>query len=110
MIRRPRKHDEAHLRFIRQLPCAICLDNTSTEAAHIRYTELKVGRINPGMQQKPHDWFTVPLCGEHHREQHSQNERAWWRGYEIDPNTLALALYAISGDHEAGERIVRAWH
>jgi hypothetical protein len=105
-----RQKNDRHLDFIRGLPCAVCLDDTATEAAHLRYTEPKVGRINPGMQQKPHDWFVVPLCGDCHREQHGGSEKAFWNGTPIDPNMLALALYAISGDHEAGERIVRAWH
>lgn len=105
-----RQKNDRHLDFLRSLSCCVCLDNTSTEAAHIRYTEPKVGRINPGMQQKPHDWFAVPLCGDCHREQHGGSEKAFWNGTPIDPNMLALALYAISGDHEAGERIVRAWH
>lgn len=105
-----RKRDDRHLDTIRQLPCAICLDDTSTEAAHVRYAEPKLGKRQTGMGEKPDDAFTVPLCGRHHREQHTQNERAWWGGYEIDPLAMALALYRVSGDHEAGERIVRAWH
>ena len=105
-----RQKDGKHMDFIRGLPCAVCLDNTSTEAAHIRYSEPRVGRVNPGMQQKPHDWFTVPLCGECHREQHGGNEKAFWNGKPVNPDMLALALYAISGDHEAGEQIIRAYH
>lgn len=105
-----RQKDNSHLGGIRQLPCAICLDNTSTEAAHVRYAEPRLGKRQTGMAEKPDDAFTVPLCSRHHREQHTQNERAWWAGHEIDPVALALALYRVSGDHEAGERIVRAWH
>jgi hypothetical protein len=104
-----RQHDDKHLKFIRGLPCAVCLDNTSTEAAHINYTERKVARIN-AKAMKAHDWFTVPLCGRCHREQHGGNERAWWNGKQIDPNYLALALYQISGDQEAGETIIHSWH
>lgn len=103
-----RQKDAGHLKFIRELPCCICGDPTSTEAAHIRYTEPKVAKENPGMQQKPSDAFTVPLCGKHHREQHTGNERAWWNGREIDPHYLALALYQVSGDTERGEKIIRA--
>jgi hypothetical protein len=104
----PRQRDGAHLDFVRSLPCAICGDNTSTEAAHIRFNEPKVAKENPGMQQKPDDRFAVPLCGRHHREQHSGNERAWWNGYKIDPHFLALALHNASGDTERGEAIIRA--
>lgn len=106
--RAPRQKDSGHLAFLRELPCVICGDNTSTEAAHIRFTEPKVAKENPGMQQKPDDRFAVPLCGRHHREQHSGNERAFWSGREIDPTYLALALYNVSGDVERGEQIIRA--
>jgi hypothetical protein len=106
--RTPRQKDSGHLAYLRQLPCCICLDHTSTEAAHIRFTEPKVAKENPGMQQKPDDRFAVPLCGRHHREQHSGNERAWWNGYKIDPHFLALALHNASGDTERGEAIIRA--
>ena len=105
-----RKKNNGYLDFIRGLPCSLCLDNTSTEAAHVRYAEPKLGKRHTGMAEKPDDAFALPLCGKHHREQHTQNERAWWNGYAIDPVALALALYRVSGDHEAGERIVRAWH
>lgn len=110
MIRKPRQKDNNHLNFIRGLPCAVCLDNTSTEAAHIRFAEPKLGKRATGMGEKPDDAFAVPLCGRDHREQHSGNERAWWNGKQIDPVALALALHRISGDQEAGEQIVRAWH
>jgi hypothetical protein len=46
------------------------------------------------------------MCGRHHREQHSGNERKFWTRYGIDPIRVALALYEISGDiDEAGEII-----
>lgn len=105
-----RQRDNNHLDFVRGLPCIICKDDTSTEAAHIRYAEPRLGKRQTGMGEKSDDAFALPLCGRHHREQHTQNERAWWNGYAIDPVALALALYRVSGDHEAGERIVRAWH
>ena len=105
-----RQKDNGHLDFVRSMPCIICLDDTTTEAAHVRYAEPKLGKRHTGMGEKSDDAFALPLCGRHHREQHAQNERAWWQGHEIDPVALALALYRVSGDHEAGERIVRAWH
>lgn len=105
-----RQKDNAHLCFIRSLPCAVCGDSTSTEAAHVRYADFRAGKRPTGMQEKPDDAFAVPLCNRCHREQHSENERAWWIGKEIDPLMLSLALYYWSGDHAMGERIVRAWH
>lgn len=110
MQRDPRQHDEKHLAFIRQCPCLVCLDNTSTEASHIRFSDARVAKINPGVGQKPHDYWTVPLCGKHHREQHEMNEKTFWDGQMIDPLFVAMALYLNSGDAEAAEKIIRAQH
>ena len=99
------KH-EAHLRYIRSLPCCICGDNTATEAAHVRMTDRRVGKINPGMGQKPDDSWTVPLCGHHHRDQHLIEEAEFWGTFQIDPIFLALALWQATGDHETGCRII----
>lgn len=109
MQRNPRRFDSDHLAFIRTLPCLCCLDNTSTEAAHVRYSDARVAKVNPG-SQKPDDRFTVPLCGDEHKEQHQQNERRFWEARNIDPVLIALALYSCSGDAEEAERIIRAQH
>lgn len=106
--RRPRLKNERHLDFIRSLPCLICKDETSTEACHVRMTDPSIGKLNSGLGQKPHDYFTVPMCGKHHRRQHLQNEQNWWAAHNIDPVKVALMLFAVSGDHQEGERIVRA--
>lgn len=110
-FRDPRKHDEKHLSFLRSLPCLVCLDNTATEACHIRYSDSRAAKVNPGVGQKPHDFWCVPLCGRHHREQHAVgNEAAFWDQALIDPLFVAMALYLNTGDTEAGETIIRAQH
>jgi len=109
--RSPRTRDDRHLAFIRQLPCLVCLDNTSTEACHVRFTDRRAAKFNPGMGQKPSDWWTVPMCGKHHREQHAGNEQDFWFNvHGIDPIAVAAWLYLVSGDYEAGEMIVREQH
>lgn len=109
MQRNTRRHDEAHLVFIRQLPCLICNDNTSTEAAHVRFSDARIAKVNPGNSAKPHDKFTLPLCGDCHRAQHTKgNERKFWEAVGIDPVLTSLALYSVSGDIEEGQRIVYA--
>lgn len=107
MKRNPRQKDDSHLKFIRGLPCCICGDNTSTEAAHVRMPDPTIAKPLTGIAIKPDDKFTVPLCGKHHRDQHGMSEREWWYG-RGDPVKIALALYAVSGDHELGERIALA--
>jgi hypothetical protein len=90
--REPREKDEAHLDYVRSLACCICRDNTSTEAAHIRVGSLEHGKRWTGMQEKSSDKWAVPLCGKHHREQHSMNEMAFWQKHGINPFVLAIAL------------------
>lgn len=94
----------AHLDFVRSLPCIVCGDNTSTEAAHIRMGDRSVGKRPAGMGEKPSDLWTLPLCGRCHREQHEVGEYVFWIGR--DPHKTALALWAATGDHELGSLIV----
>lgn len=108
--KRPRQHDEAHLQFLRGLPCLACEDNTSTEAAHIRFSDARAAKNNPGVGQKPSDYWAVPLCGKCHRAQHGGNEQAFWDGVMIDPIAVAPWLYLVSGNQEAAESIIRAQH
>ena len=110
MQRRPRVIDQAHQKFIRCLPCLVCGDNTSTECCHIRFSDARIGKINPGVGQKPHDKFSAPLCNRHHREQHMGNEQKFWQDRGIDPILIALALYSVSGDVEEAEHIIRSIH
>lgn len=108
MIKRPRQKNDAHLDFVRSLSCLSCLDNSSTEAAHIRFGDIRAAKRPTGMGEKPSDCWTIPLCGRCHREQHATSEDAFWQGRGIDPVMTAAFLYLASGDHERGEQIVRA--
>lgn len=108
MQRRPRKFDPDHLAFVRTLPCVVCGDDTTTEAAHVRMTDPSVAKPMTGMGIKPDDMFTVPLCGKHHREQHTMREFKFWQDAGIDPVKKALALYCVSGDYQRGTEIARA--
>jgi hypothetical protein len=106
MMKRPRITDEKHLAFIRSLPCLVSKDNTSTEAAHIRFTDMRVAKRNAGVGAKPDDFFVVPLSSAEHRKQHAGNEQDYWFKAGIDPVLYALALYAVSGNYERGCEIV----
>jgi hypothetical protein len=104
--RQPRQENDKHLRFVASMGCLIC-GARNVQAAHVRYADLSVGKEFCGKQEKPDDKFTVPLCVEHHRTQHSWgSERDWWKLAEIDPIKTALALFAVSGDEARGEMIV----
>ncbi len=109
MKRQPREHDAAHLERIRKMPCLICGFDCGCEAAHVRYSDLTVAKPMSGLGMKPHDWFVVPLCSEHHRQQTNHgNEREWWRLTNIDPVKVALMLYVEGQDFERAEQIVRS--
>lgn len=105
--RLPRIENAKHLAFIRRLPCVICGDNTSTEAAHIRLGHIPSWKRQCGKSEKPDDVWTLPLCGRCHREQHEGNEARFWKEKEIDPIFVALALWRVTGDVESGEAIIR---
>lgn len=105
-MRNPRRHDEKHLQFIRGLPCIRCFNDTGTEAAHLRRSDARIGFKNPGVAAKPDDRFVTPLCSRCHRLQHQIGENAFWK--DGDPLLVALALYSISGDHYAGDKIIQA--
>ena len=105
--RDPRQKINAHLAFIRSLPCIVCRERTETEeAAHVRMRDPEIAKQGPGHSSKSHDFYTVPLCGQHHRDQHAMGEREFWDEAGIDPVKKALALYAHTGDHAAGCRII----
>lgn len=97
---RGRVTNPAYLQWVRTLPCSVAGPDChgGIESAHVRYSDAAVGRVNPGLQTKPDDVWTAPLCRRHHREgphaQHAANERAWWASHGIDASALCLELQA----------------
>lgn len=100
-----RIEDPAHLAFIRKLPSAVS-GAMGCEACHIRSGSALHRKKHTGGQQKPDDAWTLPLTPDEHREQHSGNEVEFWRQRGIDPFELAVRLYEITGDFEAGRKII----
>jgi hypothetical protein len=100
-----RIEDPAHLAFIRKLPSVVS-GTYGCEACHVRTGSARYKKKHTGMQQKPDDAWTLPLTPAEHRDQHDANELEWWSARGIDPFWLADALYAVSGDLEAGKRII----
>lgn len=106
--RSPRQKIEAHLKFIRTLPCLVT-GTRPVEAAHIRYADMCYGKRDTGMAEKPSDQWVVPLSPASHREQHAfGDELAWWKSKGIDPLFVAMALWRASGDEETCEQIIRS--
>jgi hypothetical protein len=63
--------------------------------ANIQVAHVRLGS-GAGMGQKPHDWFTVSLCGTCHQLQHTLGERTFWGSAAIDPIKLAEAFAKAS--------------
>ena len=117
--KRPREHDKKHLEFIRGLKCCIC-GRPNPDPAHIRSASDIYGKRETGGGEKASDKWTVPLCREHHDEQHAFCEHGkseheaitaelrWWASKGLDPFGLALALYAATGDDDMAEMIIQS--
>lgn len=108
---RGRERDNAHLAFVRRLPCVATYAETGQlafgcQAAHVRMVrEGKPG----GMGVKPSDKWTVPLTAEQHDKQTNRGgERGFWACLGIDPIDLAARLYAVTGDDAAATAIIRS--
>lgn len=105
--RTPRERSQAHLAFIRSLPCVVCGSRDGVQAAHLRAGNPVYGKRRTGLGEKPHDRFANALCRSCHAAQHKQDELAFWRSHGIDPFQVATSLFACSGDDEAAELVIK---
>lgn len=92
----PRVEYPAYLAWVRKQPCTVSRRPPPSDAAHLRAASLAYSKPLTGMQQKPHDWWVLPLNHEIHMAQHERgDELAWWAEQGIpDPFALAVELYA----------------
>ncbi|MFN3247730.1 hypothetical protein [Roseibium album] len=97
--------DEAHLAFIRKLP-SIISEESPCEACHVRYADPDHRKRKTPKGRKPDDCWVVPMTPEEHRCQHGGNEKNFWEHIGIDPLEIARRLYSVSGDIEAGRKII----
>jgi hypothetical protein len=97
-----------HQAFIRTLPCVICGDSIQTQCAHVRFNEPRLAH-QQAKGKKPPDWFCAPLCNQHHRVQHEQDERDFWDWWGIDIHFVTLALYCNTGNYFLCCQIIE-WH
>lgn len=112
--RLPRQKDPLHLDFIRALPCVISLRTRGVEAAHVRLADARFDKLQTGMQSKPDDKWSMPLCPYWHRtgseSQHAGSERQFWRDHNINVLQVCKDLYTVSGDLELGRGIILKAH
>lgn len=106
--REPRLVDIGYLKWLRKKPCCVCGRPAPSDPAHIKFKSDAYGKRESGTM-KPDDKWAVPLCRDCHTEQHSCNEREWWRSKRILPLMLAQKLYSeYGGDGGSVRRKQRA--
>jgi len=91
--RSARLHDPGYLAWLRKRHCLTCGKPSPVDAAHIRMACVEIGKSHTGMAEKPHDFWSVPLCRACHTTQHECGEFNFWKGVGIDPFIEAIRLY-----------------
>jgi hypothetical protein len=111
-----RVRDNTHLQAIRQLPCINpqCRRDPAGVAAHVRFACAAISKANPGMQAKPDDAWTLPMCPACHTDapdaQHKGREIAFYQRVGIDPIKTCMALYDASPNIEHMRAVVFTCH
>lgn len=107
-VRRPKEGLRAkHLEFIRQLPCIGCGREPPCQPMHVRMSRHDLEKYNT-MARKPDDKYTCPGCHHCHIEcQHTkEGEPAFWARLGIDGLDVALKLWSVTGDLDAGRTVI----
>jgi hypothetical protein len=118
--RTPREHDRPYMGFVASLCCVSCLITTGrivrpVQVAHCRANYPEAGEFwRPvGMQEKPHDRRTMPLCVKCHLDgrnaQHknrSGGEQNWWALLGVYPPDLCAALSAAFDSGGSGMTVL----
>jgi hypothetical protein len=77
-------HSVKHQKFVASFPCVVCGNDTQVQACHIRSIP-KVGNVGKGVRDCR---FLIPMCFQHHTEQHLIGELQFFGKYNINPTTL----------------------
>lgn len=102
----PRKREgdsKAHTRWIKSLPCLIC-GRKSDDPHHLKRG---VDNMPKGMSRKHPDRWAIPVCRKHHNHLEAGNDEERLAELGHDGRATAARLWAISGDTEQAERIIR---
>ena len=81
----PRIRCEKFLTWVRTHPCCVCDSSGPSEAHHV-YTG--------GMGLKTHDFHTIPLCTQHHREWHDRGQETFMKNHGETVNATRITLLA----------------
>ena len=69
---------QRHRDYVRTFACSKCGETAGIEVAHVRLG------TDGAMSRKPSDYFTVSLCKPCHTRQHSEGERTFWHGHNVE--------------------------
>ncbi len=106
-----REKRPSYLKWIRTLPCVVCGDDVTTEAAHLRMGVPWVLKPITGMGVKPDDVWTLPLCHGHHELQHKVGEKVFWRSWlQPRPEEMCLALWRVQFDRQQACDLISIWN
>ena len=93
-----------HRGFIASLRCLACGAPPPSECA----------RLRPVAPAEPSECDLLPLCGPDtvwedccHSRMHFEGASRFWSALDIDAADLARRLWIVSGDRQAGERLIR---
>ena len=94
------------------MPCLArgLFNDVETEFTHIRFADASLAKFESGQGIKPDDYWTLPQCSKHHREQTDfGDERKWWQVMVgIDALKMALRLWSVSGDYNKAVEVIKA--
>ena len=100
---------ESHLQFIRGLRiCAATGKHGPVDAHHLIHIEKPDGTIDLRGGRRRGDDLTLPLDHAIHMKAHASGRPEDWllETYGVLSRELCAALMAVSGDHDAGVRVV----
>lgn len=83
----PPVRDRAYLDSVREMDCVIC-GASPCDPAHIRHG------LGGGMGMKPGDDLVLPLCHQHHRQQHEIGELNFWARIDETFRMKCIKAYA----------------
>lgn len=84
-----------YLHFIHLLPCVVTGLRTEIEAAHISFSNPRLGHYGRAKGAKASDRWVLPLTRNAHLEQHRVGESEFWWRHQVDPHVLCLAVYGL---------------
>ena len=83
------RRNPQYLAWLREQPCSI----GGTCAGQVQACHVRRG-TDGGMGLKPSDHYALPMCSQHHAEQHMSGEVTFERRHSVAMKELAAAYFA----------------